>query len=364
MQRRLSRPVQAGKVQIGGDAPISVQSMTNTDTADVEATVSQILRLQKAGCELVRVSVYSEQAAGAIREIKKRVNIPLIADIHFDYRLALRAMENGIDKLRINPGNIGDRSRVHAVATAAKARGIPIRIGVNAGSLQKDIFAKHGGVSSEGMVESALAHAQLLEAEGFEDIVISLKASSVQKTVEACRLLAQQTSYPLHLGVTEAGLGNMAAIKAAAGIGALLLDGIGDTIRVSITGDPVQEVRVGWRILQAVGARKRGIDIVACPTCARTGDVPLAQIVAEVKKRLPRTNEPVRLAIMGCAVNGPGEAADADIGIAFGPKQCVLFEGGKKVAVYPQEAAVDALLAQLRRLLKERKQVKNTNLHS
>lgn len=347
MIRKPTRPVSVGGITIGGGAPISVQSMTNTDTRDIDATVAQVLALEREGCEIVRVSVYDMECASAIRQIKARVHLPLVADIHFDHRLAIASIENGIDKLRINPGNIGSQAKVRELAAAAKSAGIPIRIGVNAGSLQKDILKRDGGPTPKGMVESALEHVALLEREGFEDIVISIKASGVANMVEACRLMSRSAPYPLHIGVTEAGLGDLALTKSAMGVGALLLDGIGDTIRISLTGDPVKEVEAGWNILRAAGARQRGIEIISCPTCGRTnGD--LEAVVKAVQASLPETKAPLKIAIMGCAVNGPGEAAEADAGVAFGPSNAVLFAKGSKLKTVARECAVQELIELIR----------------
>ncbi len=314
---------------IGGGSPVTIQSMTNTDTRDAAATAQQILRLEEAGCEIVRFSVYDGDCAAAIPQIKALTHIPLVADIHFDYRLALAAIENGIDKVRINPGNIGSEQRVMELASAAKANGIPIRIGVNGGSLEREVLDKYG-FTAEAMVESALRHAALLERCGFYDTVLSLKASTVKMTVEAYRLARRRTDYPLHLGVTEAGMGEAAIVKSAIGIGSLLVDGIGDTIRVSLTGDPVQEVFAAKRILAAAGVRPAGVEIVSCPTCGRTR-VDLPSIVKRVSDSLPKTNKPLRVAVMGCAVNGPGESREADIGIAFGANNAVVFRKGELV---------------------------------
>lgn len=347
MERRNSKQVRLGDVFIGGNAPISIQSMTNTDTADAIATITQILQLEANGCEIVRISVYNEASAAAIREIKETTHIPLVADIHFDHRLAIQSMENGIDKLRINPGNIGGESKVRELVACAKSTHTPIRIGVNAGSLQHELIAKYHGVTAEAMVESAMQHIALLEKEGFEDIVVSLKASDVIRTVEANRLLAKKVDYPIHIGVTEAGLGHMAVIKSSAGVGTLLLEGIGDTIRISITGDPVQEVIAGWDILRALGIRKRGIEIISCPTCGRTGLFDLAQIVREIEEQLPTTEQSMKIAVMGCVVNGPGEAAEADLGIAFASDRCVLFSKGKKIKTALREEAIPLLLKEV-----------------
>lgn len=318
-----------GKVKIGGGAPVTIQSMTNTDTRDAVSTTEQILALEDAGCEIVRFSVYDEDCAKAIPYIKAHTHIPLVADIHFDHRLAVLAIENGIDKVRINPGNIGSDRKVRELAAAAKDRGIPIRIGVNGGSLEKEMLREYG-VTAKGMVESALYHAALLEKFGFTDIVLSLKASTVSKTVEANRLARELTPYPLHLGVTEAGMDEDAVVKSSIGIGSLLLDGIGDTIRVSLTGDPVREVYAAKRILKAVGLRSEGLEVISCPTCGRTR-VDLPFIVKKVRESLPETDKPMRIAVMGCAVNGPGESREADMGIAFGAINAVVFKKGELI---------------------------------
>ncbi|MBO6061990.1 MAG: flavodoxin-dependent (E)-4-hydroxy-3-methylbut-2-enyl-diphosphate synthase [Clostridia bacterium] len=338
-----------GNVAIGGGAPVTIQSMTNTDTRDAEATTAQILALEAAGCEIVRFSVYDEDCAKAIPYIKAHTHIPLVADIHFDHRLDISAIENGIDKVRINPGNIGSEQRVRELAAAAKDRGIPIRVGVNGGSLEKDILAKYG-VTARGMVESALYHADLLERCGFGDIVLSLKASTVQKTVEACRLARELTPYPLHLGVTEAGMGEASLVKSAIGIGSLLLDGIGDTVRVSMTGDPVREVYAAKRILSAVGVRQEGVEIVSCPTCGRTR-VDLPSIVEKVEKALPASDKHLRVAVMGCAVNGPGESREADIGIAFGSNNAVVFKKGELVYSDKLPGVIDRFIEDVKKEL-------------
>ena len=306
-----------GNVAVGGGAPISVQSMTNTKTDDVDATVGQIQRLTQAGCEIVRVAVPDESAAQAISRIKPAIDIPLVADIHFDYRLAIDSARNGADGLRFNPGNIGSRKSIRALVDCARDCGIPIRIGVNAGSLEKDILEKHRGVTAKGMVESALRHAALLQDLDFHDIKISIKASDVPRTLEAYRMLSQRTDLPLHVGVTEAGTLYSGIVKSALGIGTLLAEGIGDTLRVSLTRDPVEEVRVAFEILRALDIRHRGPEIVSCPTCGRC-DIPLFEIVDAVEKALMNRTTPVKLAIMGCVVNGPGEAREADIGVAGG----------------------------------------------
>lgn len=314
---------------IGGGNPVTIQSMTNTDTRDAVKTTEQILRLESAGCEIVRFSVFDETCAEAIPYIRSHTHVPLVADIHFDHRLAISAIKSGIDKIRINPGNIGSEAKVAELAAAAKDNNIPIRIGVNGGSLEKDVLVKYG-VTAEAMVESALKHVFMLEKCGFGDIVISIKASTVKKTVEANRLLREKVPYPIHLGITEAGMDEAAVIKSAVGIGALLLDGIGDTIRVSLTGDPVREVYAAKHILNAAGLRSAGLDVVSCPTCGRTR-VDLASIVEKIRGALPDTDKPLRIAVMGCAVNGPGEAREADLGIAFGSINAVVFRKGEQI---------------------------------
>ena len=318
----MTRQVRVGALKLGGGAPVLVQSMTNTDTRDVEATISQIRALAAAGCDLVRVSVYDEACARAVRDLTDLSPVPLVADIHFDHRLAIAAMENGIQKLRINPGNIGGEAHVRMVADCAKAHGIPIRIGVNSGSVEKDILNKYGGPTPEGLVESALNHARMLERAGFEDIVLSMKSSDVRTTVAACRLAARTCGYPLHLGVTEAGLPGRGTVKGAIGIGSLLLDGIGDTIRVSLSGDPLPEAEAAWDILRALDLRRQGVRLVACPTCGRTR-IDVAGIARRVEEELKDIRKPLTVAVMGCVVNGPGEAREADIGIAGGGRDGV-----------------------------------------
>lgn len=326
----MTRTVQAGSLKIGGGNPISVQSMTNTDTRDTEATLRQIRALAAAGCDLVRVSVYDEASAEAVRTLVDGSPVPLVADIHFDYRLAIAAMENGIAKLRINPGNIGGADRVRRVADCAKAHRVPIRIGVNSGSAEKELLEKYGGPTPECLVESALGHARLLEKAGYEEIVLSMKSSDVRQTVEAYRLAHQRCDYPLHVGVTEAGLPGQGTVKSAIGIGSLLLDGIGDTIRVSLSGDPVPEAKAGWDILRALNLRTRGVQLIACPTCGRTG-IPVAEIAARVERELGEITVPLKVAVMGCVVNGIGEGKEADIGIAGGGNGSgVLFRKGRE----------------------------------
>ena len=345
-RRKQTRQISIGGVKIGGGAPIAVQSMTNTFTHDVDATVAQIRRLEAVGCELVRVAVPDEPAVEAIASIKKEISIPLIADIHFDYRLALRAMKAGADALRINPGNIGTAKKVKAVAKEAKERGIPIRVGVNAGSLEKDLLKKYGGVTPQAMVESALRHVELLRSFDFNDIKVSIKASDVLRTVEAYRLLSSQIDLPLHVGVTEAGSLYSGTVKSAIGIGILLAEGIGDTIRVSLTRDPVDEIRVGYEILKALKIRQRGPEVVSCPTCGRC-DIDLIELVEHVESTLLTRTTPVQLAIMGCVVNGPGEAREADIGIAGGKGHGVLFKKGKVVRKVREDRLAEVLLEEV-----------------
>ena len=326
----MTREVRIGQLKLGGGNPILVQSMTNTDTRDVQATLGQIRALADAGCDLVRVSVYDEACAEAVRDLTDGSPVPLVADIHFDYRLAVKAMENGIAKMRINPGNIGGEERVRIVADCAKAHHIPIRIGVNSGSVEKDLLAKYGGPTAECLVESALGHARLLEKAGFSDIVLSMKSSDVRLTVAAYRLAHQRCDYPLHVGVTEAGLPGQGTVKSAIGIGALLVDGIGDTIRVSLSGDPVPEAKAGWDILRALNLRTRGVQLIACPTCGRTG-IPVAEIGARVERELSDIRVPLKVAVMGCIVNGLGEGKEADVGIAGGGNGAgVLFVKGEE----------------------------------
>ncbi|MDK2820572.1 MAG: (E)-4-hydroxy-3-methylbut-2-enyl-diphosphate synthase [Clostridia bacterium] len=351
-KRHATRRIWVGKVAIGDGAPISVQSMTNTDTRDIKATVDQIRRLKAAGCEIVRVAVVDQEAAEAVEKIKKMVDIPLIADIHFDYRLALKVLEAGIDGLRLNPGNIGGPERVRIVAREANARNVPIRIGVNAGSLEKEVLASHGGVTAEAMVESAMKHIRLLEEKDFYNIKVSLKASEVPLMLSAYRLLAKKINYPLHLGVTEAGRGLDGVVKSAIGIGILLNEGIGDTIRVSLTGDPVEEVKVGFSILRFLGLRKHGVEIISCPTCGRC-QVELEQVVDKVKAGLEGIKKPLKVAVMGCAVNGPGEARQADVGIAGGPGFGLLFRHGKPVRKVSQKDMAQVLIDEVKCLVAE-----------
>ena len=324
-----TRVVTVGPLALGGDNPVWVQSMTNTDTADVPATLEQIRQLAEAGCDIVRVSVYNEACARAVRDLVDASPVPLVADIHFDHRLAIRAMENGIHKLRINPGNIGGEKNVQAVADCAKAHHVPIRIGVNSGSIEREILARDGGPTARGMVDSALNHARMLEKAGFGDIVLSMKASDVRLTIEAYELAADSCDYPLHVGVTEAGLPGQGTIKSAIGIGALLARGIGNTIRVSLTGSPIPEGKAAWDILRALNLRTQGVQLVSCPTCGRTA-IDVAGIAARVEKELADVQVPLKVAVMGCVVNGPGEAREADIGIAGGKGCGALFRKGQE----------------------------------
>ncbi|HEY5585569.1 MAG TPA: flavodoxin-dependent (E)-4-hydroxy-3-methylbut-2-enyl-diphosphate synthase [Ruminiclostridium sp.] len=349
LQKKQTRKIRVGDIYIGGDSPISVQSMTNTDTRDVKATVEQIKRLEEAGCDIIRVAIPDSEAANVVGEIKKAIRIPLVADIHFDYRLALDCMKNGVDKIRLNPGNIGGQDRVKIVADMAKERQIPIRIGVNSGSVEKSIIVKFGGVTPEGMVESALAHTVMLENANFDDIAISIKASSVPMTIAAYRLLSQKTNYPIHIGVTEAGTIYKGTIKSSIGIGCLLAEGIGDTLRVSLTGDPVEEVRVGKQILKSLGIIKDGIELVSCPTCGRTR-FDLIGIVNILEPILDKLNKNIKVAIMGCAVNGPGEARDADIGIAGGVNEVLLFKKGEIIRKIPQDKIVEELIREINQM--------------
>ena len=345
----MSRQMNIGGVTIGGGADIAIQSMCNTATEDVAATVAQILRLEQAGCQIIRVAVPTMAAAAAIGRIKKAIHIPLVADIHFDYKLALRCAAEGVDKIRINPGNIGAQERVRAVAEACREHHIPIRIGVNGGSLEKPLLAKYGGVTAQALVDSAMGHVRLLNDCGFDDICLSVKCSHVPTNMAAYTLLSRETDYPLHLGVTEAGTPEMGVLKSAIGIGGLLCQGIGDTIRVSLTADPVEEVAAAKRILQAAGIRKSGPDLISCPTCGRT-KYDMIPIGREVERRLQGCTKPITVAVMGCAVNGPGEARSADVGIAGGDGEGLLFRKGEVLYKVPQDKLVDALMAEIERL--------------
>ena len=345
----MTRQIFVGGVPIGGGAPVTIQSMTNTRTDDVAATVAQIRRLAAAGCQIVRVAVPDLAAAKAVGAIKEQIDIPLVVDIHFDYKLALECVAAGCDKVRINPGNIGGEDRVRQVADACRRKGIPIRIGVNGGSLEKPILAKYGGVTPEALVESAFGHIRLLEKFDFTDICVSLKSSSVPVTMAAYRLMSEKSDYPLHLGVTETGTPRMGILKSAVGIGGLLALGIGDTMRVSLSADPVEEVYAARDILKAAGVRKDGPELVACPTCGRTR-IDLIGLANEVEERLKSVDKPITVAVMGCAVNGPGEASAADVGIAGGVGEGLLFRKGEIVKKVPQESLVDELFALIEEL--------------
>lgn len=350
MERKKTRQIYLGKVAIGGGAPVVVQSMTNTDTRDVGATIGQINRLADAGCEIVRCAVPDEEAAQAIKGIKAGIKIPLIADIHFDYRLALKVIANGVDGLRLNPGNIGGRDKVREVVRAAAERQLPIRIGVNAGSLEKNLLEKYGHITPEALVESALRHVQILEELNYPYMKISLKASNIPLMMEAYRMISEKVDYPLHVGVTEAGTVTSGTIKSAVGIGALLAQGIGDTIRVSLTGDPEHEVRVGYEILKALGLRQRGVELISCPTCGRT-EIGLINIAEEVERRLQKIDSPIKVAVMGCVVNGPGEAREADIGIAGGKGVGLIFKKGEILRKVPEADLVSELMAEIHKMI-------------
>lgn len=353
MERKKTKRLNVGAVAVGGGAPVSVQSMTNTDTRDARATAEQIKKLRLAGCDIVRVAVPDMEAARAVYEIKRETDMPVVADIHFDYRLALEAVSAGADKIRINPGNIGAPERVKAVAQACGSKGIPIRVGINGGSLEKALLAKYGGVTPQALVESALGQIRLLNRFDFDDICVSIKASSVPVTVEANLLMSQQADYPLHLGVTEAGTPRMGLLKSAAGIGGLLCMGIGDTIRVSLTADPAEEAEAGISLLKAVGLRKGGVELISCPTCGRCR-VHMLPLVKQVEERLKDIPDSLTVAVMGCEVNGPGEASHADAGIACGEGGGLIFRGGRIVGRYPMDALVDGLMEQIENIRKER----------
>lgn len=350
--RHKTRQIKLGDIAIGGEAPVSVQSMCNTDTRDVAATLAQIDQLQQIGCEIVRVAVPDQQAAEALGAIRQGMSIPLIADIHFDYRLALTALQQGVDGLRLNPGNIGARWKVEEVVQACRERAVPIRIGVNGGSLEKELLGRYGHPTAEAMAESALGHIRILEELNYSEIKVSLKASDVHRTVDAYRLLAKQIDYPLHIGITEAGTTWAGTIKSAVGLGTLLYDGLGDTLRVSLTGDPVQEVKVGWEILKSLGLRERGPVFVSCPTCGRC-EVELISVAEEVERRLHDLPRALTIAVMGCAVNGPGEAREADLGIAGGKGQGLLFSKGEIVRKVPQAELADALVEEAWKMVRQ-----------
>lgn len=347
--RRTTRTVDVGGVRIGGGNPISIQSMCNTDTRDVSSTVEQIKKLQDAGCEIIRVAVPDMEAAQAIEKIKKQINIPLVSDIHFDYRLALECIKNGIDKVRINPGNIGDRERVKLVADAAKANGIPIRIGVNGGSLEKELVSKYGGATADALVESAMGHIEILDSVNFSDMVVSIKVSNVPVMLDAYRKFSEKCDIPLHIGVTESGTEYMGTVKSSIGIGALLSEGIGDTMRVSLTADPVKEIYLAKDILRVLEIRNDGVEFVSCPTCGRT-QIDLIKIANEIESHLKNVNKKIKVAVMGCVVNGPGEARDADIGIAGGKGECLIFKKGTPLRKVPETVAVAELIKEIEKL--------------
>lgn len=360
IKRRKSRQIKVGDVRIGADALISVQSMTKTDTTDIAATIAQVRMLADAGCEIVRISVPDRSSAKAIGQIKKASPVPIIADCHFDYRLALEALRQGVDGIRINPGNIGSHERVVKIIEEAKARQVPIRIGVNAGSLDKAIYDKFGGPTAQAMVTSALRHIELFESAGFGLIKISLKSSQADVMIQAYRMIADRTDYPLHLGVTEAGGPFSGTIKSAVAMGILLEEGIGDTIRVSLTGNPLLEVRAGYEILKTLGLRQRGVDIISCPTCARC-QIDLLALVEEIEQELAGVRLPLKVAVMGCVVNGPGEAKDADVGVAGGKGKGVIFCKGKVVGSVKEGQIVKALLAQVREIIHQTNSKNNHN---
>lgn len=341
--RKQKRIVNIGGVKIGGDNPVAIQSMCNTDTRDVKATVNQIHELENAGCEIIRVAVPDMVAAKAVADIKKQIHIPLVVDIHFDYRLALECMKNGADKVRINPGNIGDRDRVKQVVEMAKEREIPIRIGVNGGSLERELLQKYGGVTADALVESAMGHVAILDELNFNNVVVSIKISDVPKMLCAYRKFNEISDIPLHIGVTESGTLKGGTVKSAVGIGALLAEGIGDTMRVSLTANPVEEIYAAYDIQKVLGMRKTGAEIVSCPTCGRT-QLDLISIANEVEKRAANIDKPIKIAVMGCAVNGPGEAREADIGIAGGKGEGLIFKKGEIIKKVPQDSLVDELM--------------------
>lgn len=347
--RKQKRIVNIGGVKIGGDNPVAIQSMCNTDTRDVKATVNQIYELENAGCEIIRVAVPDMVAAKAVADIKKQIHIPLVVDIHFDYRLALECMKNGADKVRINPGNIGDRDRVKQVVEMAKEREIPIRIGVNGGSLERELLQKYGGVTADALVESAMGHVAILDELNFNNVVVSIKISDVPKMLCAYRKFNEISDIPLHIGVTESGTLKGGTVKSAVGIGALLAEGIGDTMRVSLTANPVEEIYAAYDIQKVLGMRKTGAEIVSCPTCGRT-QLDLISIANEVEKRAANIDKPIKIAVMGCAVNGPGEAREADIGIAGGKGEGLIFKKGEIIKKVPQDRLVDELMKEIETL--------------
>lgn len=347
---RNKRVVNIGGVKIGGNNPVAIQSMCNTDTRNIQKTVNQILELENAGCEIIRVAVPDMEAATAVKEIKKQIHIPLVVDIHFDYRLALECMKNGADKVRINPGNIGDHDRVKQVVQMAKERQIPIRIGVNGGSLERNLLQKYGGVTADALVESAMGHVEILDKLNFRDIVVSIKVSDVPKMLAAYRKFNEISDIPLHIGVTESGTVKSGTIKSAVGIGALLAEGIGDTMRVSLTANPVEEIYTAYDIQKVLGMRETGAEIISCPTCGRTR-INLIPIANEVERRTANIKKPIKIAVMGCAVNGPGEAREADIGIAGGNGEGLIFKKGEIVRKVAEDRIIDELMAEINKML-------------
>ncbi len=351
-ERRKSKKVMVGDVGIGGDSPISVQSMTNTKTYDIESTVKQIHTLEEAGCDIIRVAVPDMESAYAISNIKSKINIPLVADVHFDFRLAIESIKQGADALRINPGNIGDVDKIRKIVEMAKSYQTPIRIGVNSGSLEKDLLEKYGKPTPEAMVDSALRHVEIFEDLNFTDIVISLKSSDVISSIYSYKMMALKADYPLHLGITEAGTLLKGTIKSSVGLGILLYEGIGDTIRVSLTGKPLDEVKVGFEILKSLDLRKGGINLISCPTCGRT-EINLINIAKEIEEKLEHIKKPLKVAVMGCIVNGPGEAREADIGIAGGDKRVAIFKKGEIIKTVPEENAVSELIREIKKMLND-----------
>ncbi|HZJ78034.1 MAG TPA: flavodoxin-dependent (E)-4-hydroxy-3-methylbut-2-enyl-diphosphate synthase [Clostridia bacterium] len=345
MQRRMSKKLKVGNAYIGGDAPITVQSMLSVPAENIDGSIKQAVELEAAGCQIIRAAVPSISDVGLILALKNKINVPIVADIHFDYRIALECVGAGVDKIRINPGNIGAQDRIKAVANACKSKNIPIRVGVNSGSVEKDILAKFGGPSAEALAESAMYHVSLLEKFDFDDIIISIKSSDVETMIKAYKIAAEKCDYPLHLGVTEAGTYKIGLIKSSVGIGSLLLDGVGDTIRVSLTDDPVKEVEVGYDILRALNVID-GVQIVSCPTCGRT-KIDLMALVKEVENRLKDCNKNIKVAVMGCAVNGPGEAREADIGIAGGDGCALIFKKGEVLRKVPEDRVLEELIKEI-----------------
>ncbi len=346
IKRNKTKEISIGKIKIGGKNPIAVQSMTKTKTSDIKSTVEQIKKLEEANCKIIRVAVKNEEDAKAIKQIKKEISIPIVADIHFDHKLALLAIKNGVDKLRINPGNIGSEEKIKILVEKAKEKNIPIRIGVNSGSLQKDILKKYGHPNAKALVESALYNVKLLEKNNFFDIVISIKSTSVTETIEAYKLLSKKTDYPLHVGITEAGIPGTGSIKSAVGIGAILANGIGDTIRVSLTADPLEEVYVAYEILKSLDLYKKGVEIISCPTCGRL-EFDLQSLVKEISEKTKNIDKNIKIAIMGCVVNGPGEAQEADIALAGGKGQGLIFKKGIQIKKVPENKMAEELLKEI-----------------